>query len=208
VPGLLTWDGGRYFGRIVGDLAALGYGVRWCVLGADDVGAPHRRKRLWILADAESKREREQDNPRRTEPRDNAWENPVGRCSWWSLDPADLPDTDSERRQQVTGSASSHEAADGGTGWHARQPDGDYKPASADQGRRGWWPTESRVGRVAHGVAHRVDRLSAIGNGQVPAVAAAAWRMLVGALPVVDQVIALPLDSVTPGPSPASALFA
>jgi DNA (cytosine-5)-methyltransferase 1 len=34
------------------------------------------------------------------------------------------------------------------------------------------------VGRVAHGVAARVDRLKAIGNGQVPAVAARAWRML------------------------------
>jgi len=32
--------------------------------------------------------------------------------------------------------------------------------------------------RVANGVAARVDRLKAIGNGQVPAVAATAWRLL------------------------------
>jgi hypothetical protein len=32
--------------------------------------------------------------------------------------------------------------------------------------------------RVAHGVAARVDRLKSIGNGQVPAVAATAWRIL------------------------------
>jgi len=31
---------------------------------------------------------------------------------------------------------------------------------------------------VAHGVAHRVDRLKAIGNGQVPAVAAIAFTIL------------------------------
>ena len=36
----------------------------------------------------------------------------------------------------------------------------------------------SSMGRVAHGVAHRVDRLQCIGNGQVPAVAALAWRLL------------------------------
>lgn len=40
------------------------------------------------------------------------------------------------------------------------------------------WQTEPDVGRVANGVAARVDRLKAIGNGQVPAVAALAWRIL------------------------------
>jgi len=37
---------------------------------------------------------------------------------------------------------------------------------------RGWWSTEPKLGRVAHGLAYRVDRLKALGNGQVPAVAA------------------------------------
>jgi len=32
--------------------------------------------------------------------------------------------------------------------------------------------------RGAHGVAHRVDRLTALGNGQVPAVVVEAWRRL------------------------------
>ena len=40
------------------------------------------------------------------------------------------------------------------------------------------WPTEPAVGRVADGVAHRVDRLKALGNGQVSRVAARAWRIL------------------------------
>ena len=40
------------------------------------------------------------------------------------------------------------------------------------------WKAEPAVGRVAHGVANGVDRLRAIGNGQVPAVAAYAWRYL------------------------------
>jgi DNA (cytosine-5)-methyltransferase 1 len=34
------------------------------------------------------------------------------------------------------------------------------------------------VGRVAHGVASRVDRLRCIGNGQVPGVVRLAWRTL------------------------------
>ena len=35
---------------VLGDLASLGYDAEWRVFGADDVGAPHRRDRLWILA--------------------------------------------------------------------------------------------------------------------------------------------------------------
>lgn len=44
---------------------------------------------------------------------------------------------------------------------------------------RSWWKFEPDVGRVAHGVAARVDRLKCIGNGQVPAVAALAWETLI-----------------------------
>jgi DNA (cytosine-5)-methyltransferase 1 len=49
------------------------------------------------------------------------------------------------------------------------------------EGADAWWAAEPDVGRVAHGVASRVDRLRALGNGQVPIVAATAWRMLTDA---------------------------
>ena len=47
VPGLLN---SGYFGTILCDLSEIGYDVKWTVLGADDVGARHKRARLWILA--------------------------------------------------------------------------------------------------------------------------------------------------------------
>jgi len=47
-------------------------------------------------------------------------------------------------------------------------------------GESSWWQSEPNVGRVADGVAARVDRLKAIGNGQVPLCAATAWRILNG----------------------------
>jgi len=40
------------------------------------------------------------------------------------------------------------------------------------------WGIKSPLGRVANGVAARVDRLKAIGNGQVSSVAKLAWRIL------------------------------
>lgn len=49
VPGIIQ---GRepYVWRVISALSALGYDSRWCVLGARDVGAPHRRDRWWCLA--------------------------------------------------------------------------------------------------------------------------------------------------------------
>jgi len=45
----------RGLGRVLGDLAAMGYNARWGVLGAVHAGANHERERIWIrgeLADA------------------------------------------------------------------------------------------------------------------------------------------------------------
>lgn len=42
----------RGLGCVLGDLAEIGYDAEWMVLGADEVGAPHERKRMWILAEA------------------------------------------------------------------------------------------------------------------------------------------------------------
>jgi DNA (cytosine-5)-methyltransferase 1 len=44
--------------------------------------------------------------------------------------------------------------------------------------REGWWKSEPDVGRVANGVADRVGKLKALGNGQVPLQAAVAYSIL------------------------------
>ena len=54
VPGLFSSDNGDFFGGILSDLAALGYSVGWCCYGALDVGALHRRDRVFIVAHAAS----------------------------------------------------------------------------------------------------------------------------------------------------------
>ena len=41
-----------------------------------------------------------------------------------------------------------------------------------------WWKAESRLDRLSYGVADRVDRIKAIGNGQCPQTAAIAFKYL------------------------------
>lgn len=45
-----------------------------------------------------------------------------------------------------------------------------------------WWDAEPDVVRVVHGVPFRVDRIRGLGNAQVPAVAASAFRQLISVL--------------------------
>jgi DNA (cytosine-5)-methyltransferase 1 len=146
----------RGLGRVLGDLAAMGYDARWGVLGAVHSGAPHRRDRIWIVAtDANSLRG--------LQPK--GIERDIGRRASHGCeeDVANPNGAQLERSCLSLGVHSKHtDAYQYGAWWN-------IDPADA---------AESDVGRVAHGVAARVDRLRCIGNGQVPAVAALAWRTL------------------------------
>ena len=139
---------GRGLVRVLADLAEMGFDVRWGVVGASDVGAPHRRDRCWVVSYAAG--EQHQGAP-------HAERRKAG---------AELfSDTDGERQQKLHAASLADKA---------RQYSGGFVAERGD----GWWITEPDVGRVANGVAARVDRLKAIGNGQVPQCAAEAWRIL------------------------------
>jgi len=49
VAALLSGDSGRWFQRVLGDLAEIGYDCEWHCIPASHVGAPHRRDRVWIV---------------------------------------------------------------------------------------------------------------------------------------------------------------
>ena len=144
---------------VLGDLASMGYDARWGVLGARHVGAPHRRDRIWLAAryaDGEGQP---------VEPLDDEAPRMPG-----------VGDPDSTGLQGLSGDESCPE------GWPASvdpSPKAGLLPREAEErGAVAWYEAEPDVGRVAHGVASRVDRLRALGNGQVPAVAALAWQLL------------------------------
>jgi len=52
-------------GAVLGDLAEAGFDARWTTLRASDVGAPHRRQRVFILADRERLRKQQREGTER-----------------------------------------------------------------------------------------------------------------------------------------------
>jgi DNA (cytosine-5)-methyltransferase 1 len=188
----------------------MGFDARWGVLGAADVGAPHQRDRIWIVAKwrgqlphAQHDRIRwweQQQESIKTTHRQMANPNIIG---------LDEPKTKRDRthEQQICqneldyGSEIRGEAIGCGQLGNEEElanPTGsglqrqgkseqsinskayeDWKAGqSTDVCQSDFWATEPNVGRVVNGMASRVDRIKALGNGQVPLCAATAWRIL------------------------------
>jgi DNA (cytosine-5)-methyltransferase 1 len=141
VPGLLSSEAGRYFGRVLRDLAEGGYDASWFVLPAAAVGAPHRRGRVFIVAHAHGAQRK----------RDGGTGRVPTQASF-----------DSRSQQKDLGNAD---------GVREPQPQGGEQNERGWPGDPGWWAVEPDVGRVAHGIPARVDRLRCLGNAVVPQVA-------------------------------------
>jgi len=116
----------RGLGRVVGDLAAMGYVGKHGVLGACHAGGGHVRKRMWIIAHS-------------TKMRLQRWNNPAPEAQR-KIEDASI---------QVMVS----------------------NPLWLDI-------SDPRTYGSNDGLADRVERTKAIGNGQVPAVAKLAWEIL------------------------------
>ena len=50
VSALLSGESGEWFGDILRDLAEIGYDAVWHCIPASNIGAPHERDRVWIIA--------------------------------------------------------------------------------------------------------------------------------------------------------------
>ena len=167
----------RGLGTVLGDLAEMGFDAEWGVLSAADVGAPHRRERIWILGSntgferwierGGDRKERQvlhdiNGSPAQSEPERQGWQ-----C-WPREASKDVADTSSMYGKRKQPKLINTE------GWSKSEK---RQTGSCSNGFE-WWKSEPNVGRVANGVAARMDRLKAIGNGQVPLCAAVAWKLL------------------------------
>ena len=140
---------------IVRALAQRGYVSRWATVGASEVGLRHARKRLWFVAthaDRQGLEGHTRDDGRSQGRQDQ------------KRPPADAP----VFACPFCGYRMENDDAFGCPNCLGEGLDGDDQGTEVQPGITG----------MDHGVAHRMDRLVAIGNGQVPAVAVRAWRML------------------------------
>jgi len=168
----------RGLGVVLGDLATLGYDARWGVIGACDVGAPHKRERMWIVADSEGKSSRglplgasAAHAGLAVGGKDVAYaDGGCGDVVGAGRDSV-VPGGEAVSYAKQDGCGQVEQAESGGAGGEGAA--GSFMPSVGC-----WWESEPAVDRVAHGVASRVDRLRCLGNGQVPAVAARAFRQL------------------------------
>lgn len=110
----------RGLGRVLGDLAEMGFDAKWGVLGSDHIGADHYRERTWIVADS------------------MPWLAPLG----WNV------------------------------------PGGGRQPKQVAWNAHGQVVCQPGFLGKPDGMADRMDRNRAIGNGQDPRVAAAVWKVL------------------------------
>ena len=122
--------------RVLADLSKLGFDARWGIVGADFVGAPHRRERFWLVAHSNSDRLYDGSNKR-----DNLHGQKI--CE--------------EKPQN----------------WH-----GVWSKANQCLSTDDWKTFATEFYGMDDGMASRLDRIKACGNGQVPEVAATAWRIL------------------------------
>ena len=134
--------------RVLGTLAALGYDAEWDCIPASAVGAPHIRDRIWIVAQPQHT---DADIP-------GSHRTPLHQFGGVEL-----------RHQQIRVSRPlREEVADSHGMAHPNQTGLERAKFLRRQfgqcewsGDGGWWASEPDVGRVAHGVPARVDRLSA-----------------------------------------------
>ncbi|WP_408611207.1 DNA cytosine methyltransferase [Burkholderia stabilis] len=183
----------RGLGRVLGDLAAMGFDAEWGVLSAADTDAPHLRERIWIrgyVADAYRARESQHAGGKREfrmgpvergetlahadgEPCGQGWPSHTTQGTrGWHADRggvvADVAYAVREREQRIVASNA-----------EAQERQGSFERSDRPRGYGfGRWPAESGMGRVVDGMAHRAHRIKALGNGQVPRVAATAFTLL------------------------------
>tara|TARA_R110002020_G_scaffold416273_1_gene625581 strand:+ start:910 stop:1854 length:945 start_codon:yes stop_codon:yes gene_type:complete len=163
---------------VLAELERRGYKTAWGIFSASEVGAPHRRRRVFILskkivAYTEAKRLHFGESK-------NVFGSNGGQNTSLGFKPGgagsksgNMADTVGAGLERLSRSNSNDTS---------RKSESRYVAARGvpvDCHRwRDWWLFEPDVGRVAHGIPERVDRIRLLGNAVVPHQAVRAFVVL------------------------------
>ena len=185
--------------RVIADLAEIGYDASWDVVSASDEGAWHKRARIWIVAYPNC------DGTKRNESKNGAWRRseqssedvPDAESEGYKRNGGELGQETRissgkrgkspkkfENRNIKNGKAEISDSTSIGL-----YPEKDkqivegegsseLQPVESRSYRSDQWTVEPNVGRVAHGVPNRVDRLKGLGNAIVPQVAYGIMKLI------------------------------
>ncbi len=176
--------------RVISDLAQMGYDAHWTRFSASNFGAPHIRDRLWIVAYSQSLRCKAENQSSRFHQKISF----IGDCHQYVANTKGIGLEQKRENQPSSEKRFARSCCEFSNTKCLRCRQMDQRDIRRKKSKgasnttehgsfstRGkWWSVEPRLGRVANGVAHRVDRLKAIGNGQVPVVAKSAFKFLGG----------------------------
>ena len=169
------------FGTVQAFLAEIGYDSRWDCIPAAAVGAPHLRDRVFIIATPRAEQSRPMADSNDTgscDPLRTRWNAPWDGGSPFSHTDSNRQPGQPERTQKMALGVSDPDlrktgrriGSQGQTQTDERQGSDLGRRVSGNDSRE-WWPAEPPVGRVAHGIPSRMDRLRGLGNAVVPQVA-------------------------------------
>ena len=155
VRGITSIQDGMVFENVCTDLEGEGYEVRAFNIPAASVGAPHKRERIWIVANSRRSIRGEQ----------SAWDKESSRSGThekteWSCNTSKIRGS-SERTKTM---------ANASTGRRTSQ-EKQISTRGDSFEHQSWWEAEPNVGRVADGLPGRIYRLRALGNSIVPQIA-------------------------------------
>ena len=162
-----------WFDDLQTDMEAEGYATAMVVLPACSVGAPHKRERLWTVAErmADSNNSGQSASSGRGEGGGNEPGHDLGRCGSDGDDRgmANSGSTQCERERLSSGAYQKHATARSGSTFNIWQRS-EY--IHCLDGKRRTIPTEPALFPLAHGIPNRVGILRGAGNAIVPQVAA------------------------------------
>ena len=181
----------RGLDQVLRSLAEIGYDAEWHCITAASIGAPHRRDRIWIVAyprcwtrwegisgslgrDGERELEETIRTSETTETtRSSETSETLSNSKSEFSDGNNFDSESSKSSSQELGSSNSERDISNS---NSEGLQGQWEITSRiseelqDTSYSRWWETEPNVGRVAHGVSGRVDRLKQLGNAVVPQI--------------------------------------